>query len=226
MDKQHWREKTNRKLVNFNTLEHILETFPKAFVEIREGEPKPLMIGIGLKIRKFFKAQKVDWKYDINGALSIYCKSPEYQKAMLKAGNQRVNLEGEPIGEILESHAFHHRVNLINKQRLGYLEGYKQCMNDLTKLMGRFATGKNFTRSCDAAEAHVEKLAGWAEGKGDDVPSLFEEDSLANRLKALREVDAAKEPAPAPPAPEPAPKRPVLKLSVKSNRVMIKRKAS
>jgi len=216
--KSTWRYQTNRKLVNFNTLEYIFESFPKAFMKLwGNDEPKPLMVGIADEIRKYFKAQKIDWKYDVSGALRIYCKSAAYQKMMLKPGNKRVNLEGKPVGKLTEKEVLYHRINMIKQQQFGYTEGYKQCINDMLKLMGRFATGKNFTRSCDSAKAHSEKLVDWLD-EGGNIPSLFEEDSLATRLEVLHKTEAKE--------PKPVPKRPVLKLKVKSNRVLVKRKAA
>jgi len=163
-------------------------------------------------------AKNVDWEYNVGGALSLYFGLTQYNFVMLKVGKLRINLEGEPDGKVTKKQVLHHRINLIKRQRFSYCEGYQQCLNDMIKLMGRYATGKNFTQSSDSAKTHLVRLSNWAKNVSKGVPSLFDEDSLTKRLEVLHKAEAKE--------PKPVPKRPILKLKVKSNRVLVKRKAA
>lgn len=115
MKKKKWQQLYEKKMVGLRTLEYICETWPKAFVKMwdRNSEHKALEIGIHQEIWEHFK-QKVKWQYDITMAMSLYCNSPKYHKAMLTVGKSRVALDGKAVGKIEECDVYHHRLGLLN----------------------------------------------------------------------------------------------------------------
>ena len=92
------------------------------------------------------------------------------------------------VGKINERDAYYHRLGLLNKQRYGYTEGYRQALDDMTQLMGRYATGKNFTRSCDAVEAHLEVLKDWSENQGGNkpVPTIYRVEPPKRQMQSVQ----------------------------------------
>lgn len=90
----------------FDALNWLKETFPKAFLS-PPAKISPLKIGIGQDIAAYIK-DKEDIKFSLTllrKALSMYTKNFRYLTASSKIGNNRLDLEGNQVGEITAEQA-------------------------------------------------------------------------------------------------------------------------
>jgi hypothetical protein len=104
----------------FNALNWLKTTFPKAFVS-PPAKVTPLKIGIGHDITNFLKAQE-DCQHSlttIRKALSMYTNNFRYLTASKKAGNIRIDLEGNKTGEVTTEQAEYAqaKLNSLNERK-------------------------------------------------------------------------------------------------------------
>ena len=98
-------------------LERLIQTYPAAFLPFSERRVQPLKIGIYKDLVPIIKA----WGYEttvLRYALRNYTRPLRYQLALLKAPH-RIDLQGEPAGEISPTHrqTAQEKVNLIREKR-------------------------------------------------------------------------------------------------------------
>lgn len=102
------------KLTDTNAiLAYLYETFPLCF--IAEGETKPLKIGLFQDLAERLADDSKVSKTQLRVALRRYTSSWRYLKSV-KAGAQRVNLDGEPCGELEQEHIDHAQAMLKESQ--------------------------------------------------------------------------------------------------------------
>ena len=83
--------------------------YPKAFFR---DDPRPLKIGIHDDLR----AQEGVSEKRIHRALAGYVKLPRYLRC-LKAGAERLDLDGQPVGKVTEEEAEHARLQLEGQRK-------------------------------------------------------------------------------------------------------------
>ncbi|PIW62870.1 RNA chaperone ProQ [Shewanella sp. CG12_big_fil_rev_8_21_14_0_65_47_15] len=102
------------KLTDTNAiLAYLYETFPLCF--IAEGETKPLKIGLFQDLAERLADDSKVSKTQLRVALRRYTSSWRYLKSV-KAGAQRVDLDGEPCGELEQEHIDHAQAMLKESQ--------------------------------------------------------------------------------------------------------------
>ncbi|GIU13628.1 RNA chaperone ProQ [Shewanella glacialipiscicola] len=105
---------STEKLTDTNAiLAYLYETFPLCF--IAEGETKPLKIGLFQDLAERLADDSKVSKTQLRVALRRYTSSWRYLKSV-KAGAQRVNLDGEPCGELEQEHIDHAQAMLKESQ--------------------------------------------------------------------------------------------------------------
>ncbi len=96
-------------------LEVFIEKFPKTF--FREPEKiRPIQKYIHKKIRRLLGYQYT--KEEISAALSLYTQTREYCQTLILDGQQRVDLEGNPCGEVSEEHKKDAQARLAGKKTM------------------------------------------------------------------------------------------------------------
>ncbi|MGL5391757.1 MAG: RNA chaperone ProQ [Shewanella sp.] len=102
------------KLTDTNAiLAYLYETFPLCF--IAEGETKPLKIGLFQDLAERLADDSKVSKTQLRVALRRYTSSWRYLKCV-KAGAQRVDLDGQPCGELEQEHIDHAQATLKESQ--------------------------------------------------------------------------------------------------------------
>lgn len=102
------------KLTDTNAiLAYLYETFPLCF--IAEGETKPLKIGLFQDLAERLADDSKVSKTQLRVALRRYTSSWRYLKSV-KAGAQRVDLDGQPCGELEQEHIDHAQTMLKESQ--------------------------------------------------------------------------------------------------------------
>ncbi|KEK28098.1 RNA chaperone ProQ [Shewanella xiamenensis] len=102
------------KLTDTNAiLAYLYETFPLCF--IAEGETKPLKIGLFQDLAERLADDSKVSKTQLRVALRRYTSSWRYLKSV-KAGAQRVDLDGQPCGELEQEHIDHAQAMLKESQ--------------------------------------------------------------------------------------------------------------
>lgn len=102
------------KLTDTNAiLAYLYETFPLCF--IAEGETKPLKIGLFQDLAERLADDSKVSKTQLRVALRRYTSSWRYLKSV-KSGVQRVDLDGEPCGELEQEHIDHAQAMLKESQ--------------------------------------------------------------------------------------------------------------
>jgi len=84
-------------------LEFLCATFPKCFVPRESSDlVRAFAIGLGKTLFEAVKDRLPEGleQRDIREALRVYCNSFKYNAARRRAGNPRINLEGEVVGEV------------------------------------------------------------------------------------------------------------------------------
>ncbi|MGL4613570.1 MAG: RNA chaperone ProQ, partial [Shewanella sp.] len=94
-------------------LAYLYETFPLCF--IAEGETKPLKIGLFQDLAERLADDSKVSKTQLRVALRRYTSSWRYLKCV-KAGAQRVDLDGQPCGELDQEHIEHAQATLKESQ--------------------------------------------------------------------------------------------------------------
>ena len=98
-------------------LERLIQAYPAAFFPFSERQVKPLKIGIYKDLMPVI----TEWGYQamvLKYVLRNYTRPLRYQLALLKAPH-RVDLQGEPAGEISPEHRqiAQEKANLIKEKR-------------------------------------------------------------------------------------------------------------
>ena len=98
-------------------LKRLIEAYPAAFFPFSERQVKPLKIGIYKDLMPVIK----EWGYQaaaLKYVLRNYTRPLRYQLALLKAPH-RIDLQGEPAGEITPDHRqiAQEKANLIKEKR-------------------------------------------------------------------------------------------------------------
>ena len=88
---------------------YLAERFPLCFTS--EGEARPLKIGIFQDLVERVQAEENLSKTQLRSALRLYTSSWRYLYGV-KVGAQRVDLDGNPCGELEEQHVEHARKQL------------------------------------------------------------------------------------------------------------------
>ncbi|MCL1078483.1 RNA chaperone ProQ [Parashewanella spongiae] len=105
---------STEKLTDTNAiLAYLYESFPQCF--IAEGEVKPLKIGLFQDLAEKLADESKVSKTQLRVALRRYTSSWRYLKS-IKAGAVRVDLSGEPCGELEEEHIAHAQKSLKESQ--------------------------------------------------------------------------------------------------------------
>ena len=105
---------STEKLTDTNAiLAYLYETFPLCF--IAEGETKPLKIGLFQDLAERLADDSKVSKTQLRVALRRYTSSWRYLKSV-KAGAQRVDLDGQPCGELEQEHIDHAQAMLKESQ--------------------------------------------------------------------------------------------------------------
>ncbi|MFD0965510.1 RNA chaperone ProQ [Seminibacterium arietis] len=89
---------------NKDVIAYLVEKFPLCFS--LEGEAKPLKIGLFQELADALSGDEKVSKTQLRQALRQYTLSWRYLRCC-KAGVQRVDLQGNPCGELTEEHAQH-----------------------------------------------------------------------------------------------------------------------
>ncbi|GGI88695.1 RNA chaperone ProQ [Shewanella gelidii] len=105
---------STEKLTDTNAiLAYLYETFPLCFVA--EGEVKPLKIGLFQDLAERLADDSKVSKTQLRVALRRYTSSWRYLKC-IKIGVQRVDLDGNPCGELEQEHIEHAQATLKESQ--------------------------------------------------------------------------------------------------------------
>lgn len=105
---------STEKLTDTNAiLAYLYETFPLCF--IAEGETKPLKIGLFQDLAERLADDSKVSKTQLRVALRRYTSSWRYLKGV-KAGAQRVDLDGNECGELEQEHIDHAQATLKESQ--------------------------------------------------------------------------------------------------------------
>lgn len=105
---------STEKLTDTNAiLAYLYETFPLCF--IAKGETKPLKIGLFQDLAERLSDDSKVSKTQLRIALRRYTSSWRYLKS-IKAGVQRVDLDGQDCGELQQEHIEHAQATLKASQ--------------------------------------------------------------------------------------------------------------
>lgn len=105
---------STEKLTDTNAiLAYLYETFPLCF--IAEGETKPLKIGLFQDLAERLADDSKVSKTQLRIALRRYTSSWRYLKGV-KAGSQRIDLDGQDCGELEQEHIEHAQLTLKESQ--------------------------------------------------------------------------------------------------------------
>ncbi|ACA86416.1 ProQ activator of osmoprotectant transporter ProP [Shewanella woodyi ATCC 51908] len=105
---------STEKLTDTNAiLAYLYETFPLCF--IAEGETKPLKIGLFQDLAERLADDSKVSKTQLRIALRRYTSSWRYLKGV-KAGAQRIDLDGQACGELEQEHIEHAQLTLKESQ--------------------------------------------------------------------------------------------------------------
>ncbi|MCF1427216.1 MAG: RNA chaperone ProQ [Shewanella sp.] len=119
---------STEKLTDTNAiLAYLYETFPLCFVA--EGETKPLKIGLFQDLAERLADDSKVSKTQLRVALRRYTSSWRYLKC-IKAGAQRVDLDGNPCGELEAQHIEHAQVTLKESQDKARAKRAEQARKD------------------------------------------------------------------------------------------------
>ncbi|MDE1350941.1 RNA chaperone ProQ [Vibrio aestuarianus] len=106
-------ENTEKLKNSKEVIAYIAECFPKCFT--LEGEAKPLKIGIFQDLAERLSEDEKVSKTQLRAALRQYTSSWRYLHG-LKAGATRVDLDGNPCGELEEEHVEHAQAALAESK--------------------------------------------------------------------------------------------------------------
>ncbi|WP_108650541.1 RNA chaperone ProQ [Dongshaea marina] len=103
---------------------YLTEKFPNCF--IAQGEAKPLKIGIFQDLAERLKDESELSKTTLRAALRQYTSSWRYLHG-LKAGAERVDLDGNPCGVLTEEHVEHAQAALKESKDRAYARKRKNA---------------------------------------------------------------------------------------------------
>lgn len=106
-------ENTEKLKNSKEVIAYIAECFPKCFT--LEGEAKPLKIGIFQDLAERLSEDEKVSKTQLRAALRQYTSSWRYLHGV-KAGATRVDLDGNPCGELEEEHVEHAQAALAESK--------------------------------------------------------------------------------------------------------------
>lgn len=122
---------STEKLTDTNAiLAYLYETFPLCF--IAEGETKPLKIGLFQDLAERLSDDSKVSKTQLRIALRRYTSSWRYLKC-IKAGVQRVDLEGQACGELDQEHIDHAQSTLKASQEKAKAKRLAQAAKNAEK---------------------------------------------------------------------------------------------
>lgn len=122
---------STEKLTDTNAiLAYLYETFPLCF--IAEGETKPLKIGLFQDLAERLSDDSKVSKTQLRIALRRYTSSWRYLKC-IKAGVQRVDLEGQACGELDQEHIDHAQATLKASQEKAKAKRLAQAAKNAEK---------------------------------------------------------------------------------------------
>ena len=127
--------KSNREVVNY-----LVEKFPECF--IAEGEAKPLKIGIFQELAAELKDDPKVSKTILRSALRQYTASWRYLHG-LKAGAIRIDLKGNPCGELEQEHIDHAKQTLKESKERAFA---RKKANAEKNSAGKNGAGKSDTQ--------------------------------------------------------------------------------
>lgn len=156
----------------------LAEAFPFAFA-VYERRRKPLKIGIHVDIAKRCTAMSAS---EISAALGAYCANGGYLAAVARR-EKRVDLAGNPAGDVTVGEAESARARLIKRQAAKVLGvDHKTSQNDLAnkspKAGEKVATGSAATKAGDGLRNNSSKseesvrTGGAATKAGDGLATL------------------------------------------------------
>ncbi|MCK8045522.1 MULTISPECIES: RNA chaperone ProQ [Shewanella] len=118
---------STEKLTDTNAiLAYLYETFPLCF--IAEGETKPLKIGLFQDLAERLADDSKVSKTQLRIALRRYTSSWRYLKCV-KAGAQRIDLDGNDCGELEQEHVDHAAATLKESQEKAKAKRVAQAKN-------------------------------------------------------------------------------------------------
>ncbi|GAA5217822.1 RNA chaperone ProQ [Corallincola platygyrae] len=124
-----------------NTLKLLTETFPACFSA--SGEAKPLKIGIFKDLAERFAENEDVSKTQLRVALRRYTSGWRYLESV-KAGVERVDLDGAPAGTVSEEHADHAAQQVAeSKQRAAERKKQRMAKKQSEKKPARPSKPKN-----------------------------------------------------------------------------------
>ena len=106
-------ENTEKLKNSKEVIAYVAECFPKCFT--LEGEAKPLKIGIFQDLAERLSDDPKVSKTQLRAALRQYTSSWRYLHGV-KPGAQRVDLDGNPAGELDEEHVEHAKTTLAESK--------------------------------------------------------------------------------------------------------------
>jgi len=159
---------TNSKAV----IEYLAEQFPQCFSVA--GDAKPLKIGIFEDLAKRLENDDNVSKTRLRSALRQYTSSWRYLRSV-KAGQHRVDLDGEPAGEIEKEHEEHAQETLKESQKKA--KERKKSQLDKKKAASSARKASN--------EKPRNKKAGTGVRKGKPRPKKSEDGVKPSQLTAI-----------------------------------------
>lgn len=135
---------------------YLAQEFPSCFST--EGEAHPLKIGIFEDLAERLADDEMVSKTRLRSALRQYTSSWRYLRAV-QPGAKRVNLDGEPAGEVEQEHADHAREQLK--------ESKERAKQRRQAAGGKGTRGRRETRSAKSA---ADKSAGATRGQTSERP--------------------------------------------------------
>lgn len=141
-------------------LEQLFQTYPAVFRPFGERELRPLKLGIHKDLAPIVR----EWGYSVavlKYAMGMYTRQARYQFALLK-NDYRVDLHGEPAGEITEAHrqTAQEKVDLIMAKRKKTQEAHKAANRQRPKKPKPAASPKGVSeRKLAALQEKLSKKA-------------------------------------------------------------------
>ncbi len=146
---------STEKLTDTNAiLAYLYETFPLCFVA--EGEAKPLKIGLFQDLAERLADDSKVSKTQLRVALRRYTSSWRYLKG-IKLGAQRVDLDGNPCGELEQEHIEHAQTTLKESQARAKAKRAEQAPKPAKKQARKPAVAKRPKQERTAKKVVKEK---------------------------------------------------------------------
>ncbi|MCG9696494.1 RNA chaperone ProQ [Shewanella sp. Isolate11] len=148
---------STEKLTDTNAiLAYLYETFPLCF--IAEGETKPLKIGLFQDLAERLADDSKVSKTQLRIALRRYTSSWRYLKSV-KAGAQRVDLDGNECGELEQEHVDHAQATLKESQDKAKAKRIAKAEANKTEAKAAKADKKPFKKLATKRKPAAPKVA-------------------------------------------------------------------